>query len=137
MEIRRLKMKRLPDKTKTLLFVVGIFFVLPCIESYQKVDLRTITLGVPPQEVGRSQSCNNTQLQKKKYSSSAKLSYCSTEHLSTTQALLLGQFWGGPLTSFSSTVWTMSPKVTDIHGSSQILSVAIELWLFTYCNCVF
>jgi len=32
----------------------GIFFVLPCIESYQKVDLRTITLGVPPQEVGHS-----------------------------------------------------------------------------------
>jgi hypothetical protein len=31
----------------------GIFFVLPCIESYQKVDLRTITLGVPPQEVSR------------------------------------------------------------------------------------
>ena len=32
-------------------YVTGIFFVLPCIESYQKVDLRTITLGVPPQEV--------------------------------------------------------------------------------------
>ena len=32
--------------------ILGIFFVLPCIESYQKVDLRTITLGVPPQEVG-------------------------------------------------------------------------------------
>ena len=30
---------------------LGIFFVLPCIESYQKVDLRTITLDVPPQEV--------------------------------------------------------------------------------------
>ena len=30
---------------------LGIFFVLPCIESYQKVDLRTITLCVPPQEV--------------------------------------------------------------------------------------
>jgi len=29
----------------------GIFFVLPCIESYERVDLRTITLGVPPQEV--------------------------------------------------------------------------------------
>ena len=39
---------------KPLLFFVGIFFVLPCIESYQKVDLRTITLGVPPQEVGHS-----------------------------------------------------------------------------------
>ena len=34
-----------------LLLLLGIFFVLPCIESYQKVDLRTITLGVPPQEV--------------------------------------------------------------------------------------
>ena len=32
----------------------GIFFVLPCIESYEKVDLRTITLGVPPQEVSLS-----------------------------------------------------------------------------------
>ena len=29
----------------------GLFFVLPCIENYQKVDLRTITLDVPPQEV--------------------------------------------------------------------------------------
>jgi len=29
----------------------GIFFVLPCIESYQPIDLRTITLDVPPQEV--------------------------------------------------------------------------------------
>ena len=27
---------------------------MPCIESYQKVDLRTITLGVPPQEVSRA-----------------------------------------------------------------------------------
>jgi hypothetical protein len=36
----------------------GIFFVLPCIESYQKVDLRTITLGVPPQEVSAiNQGC--------------------------------------------------------------------------------
>lgn len=34
------------------ILLAGIFFVLPCIESYQKVDLRTITLGVPPQEVG-------------------------------------------------------------------------------------
>merc|ERR1719411_1256140 len=29
----------------------GIFFVMPCIETCQKVDLRTITLDVPPQEV--------------------------------------------------------------------------------------
>lgn len=29
----------------------GIFFVLPCIEEYSKVDLRTLTFDVPPQEV--------------------------------------------------------------------------------------
>jgi erythrocyte band 7 integral membrane protein len=29
----------------------GIFFVLPCIESYSKVDLRTLSFDVPPQEV--------------------------------------------------------------------------------------
>merc|ERR1719221_1076811 len=29
----------------------GIFFVLPCIESYQKVDLRTSVIDIPPQEV--------------------------------------------------------------------------------------
>ena len=34
-----------------IILFLGIFFVLPCIETYQKVDLRTITLDVPPQEV--------------------------------------------------------------------------------------
>jgi len=34
-----------------VLCVVGIFFVLPCIESYTKVDLRTVSFDVPPQEV--------------------------------------------------------------------------------------
>ncbi|GMT32800.1 hypothetical protein PFISCL1PPCAC_24097, partial [Pristionchus fissidentatus] len=29
----------------------GIFFVLPCIESYNKVDLRTVSFNVPPQEI--------------------------------------------------------------------------------------
>ena len=38
--------------TKNLSLYAGLFIVLPCIESYKKVDLRTITLGVPPQEVG-------------------------------------------------------------------------------------
>ena len=31
----------------------GIFFVIPCIDSYKKVDLRTVSFDVPPQEVGR------------------------------------------------------------------------------------
>ena len=29
----------------------GIFFVLPCIEDYTKIDLRTVTFDIPPQEV--------------------------------------------------------------------------------------
>ena len=44
--------KKPPPPTTTLhTLFLGIFFVLPCIETYQKVDLRTITLDVPPQEV--------------------------------------------------------------------------------------
>ena len=29
----------------------GIFFVIPCIDSHNKVDLRTVSFDVPPQEV--------------------------------------------------------------------------------------
>ncbi|VDM15095.1 unnamed protein product [Wuchereria bancrofti] len=29
----------------------GIFFVVPCIDTYRKVDLRVISFEVPPQEV--------------------------------------------------------------------------------------
>lgn len=31
----------------------GLFFVLPCIDNYTKVDLRTISFDVPPQEVSK------------------------------------------------------------------------------------
>jgi len=43
------------DSACSLCFLfVGIFFVLPCIESYTKVDLRTVSFDVPPQEVSPS-----------------------------------------------------------------------------------
>ncbi|CAF3419570.1 unnamed protein product [Rotaria socialis] len=29
----------------------GLFFILPCIDTYGKVDLRTVTFDVPPQEI--------------------------------------------------------------------------------------
>ena len=29
----------------------GIFFILPCVDSYTKVDMRVLTYDVPPQEV--------------------------------------------------------------------------------------
>ena len=32
----------------------GLFFVMPCVDSYKKVDLRTVSFDVPPQEVNLS-----------------------------------------------------------------------------------
>ena len=32
-------------------FITGIFFILPCIDNYIKVDLSTVSFDVPPQEV--------------------------------------------------------------------------------------
>ena len=29
----------------------GLFFVMPCVDTYKKVDLRTVSFDVPPQEV--------------------------------------------------------------------------------------
>uniref|UniRef100_A0A914VYW5 Band 7 domain-containing protein n=1 Tax=Plectus sambesii TaxID=2011161 RepID=A0A914VYW5_9BILA len=29
----------------------GLFFIIPCIDTYRKIDLRTITFDVPPQEI--------------------------------------------------------------------------------------
>ena len=29
----------------------GLFFVMPCIDSFQAVDMRTVSFDVPPQEV--------------------------------------------------------------------------------------
>uniref|UniRef100_A0A6A7G392 Mechanosensory protein 2-like n=1 Tax=Hirondellea gigas TaxID=1518452 RepID=A0A6A7G392_9CRUS len=29
----------------------GLFFVIPCIDSYRKIDLRTVSFDVPPQEI--------------------------------------------------------------------------------------
>ena len=29
----------------------GLFFIMPCIDTYKKVDLRTVSFDVPPQEV--------------------------------------------------------------------------------------
>lgn len=31
--------------------ILGIFFILPCVDAYARVDLRTRTYDVPPQEV--------------------------------------------------------------------------------------
>ena len=33
----------------------GVFFVIPCVDHYQKIDMRTQTYDVPPQEVSTPQ----------------------------------------------------------------------------------
>ena len=29
----------------------GVFFIIPCVDTYEKIDMRTATYDVPPQEV--------------------------------------------------------------------------------------
>ncbi len=36
---------------KTEHLISGLFMVLPCIENYSKIDMRSLTYDVPPQEV--------------------------------------------------------------------------------------
>ena len=43
----------------------GVFFIIPCLDVYEKIDMRTATYDVPPQEVGsggRSSLSNNAFL---------------------------------------------------------------------------
>lgn len=37
---------------KNFCLSTGIFFVLPCTDTIMKVDLRTVSFDIPPQEVG-------------------------------------------------------------------------------------
>ena len=40
----------------------GIFFIVPCVDSYQKVDMRTLTFDVPPQEVRKQAGHKSVKL---------------------------------------------------------------------------
>ena len=33
----------------------GVFFIIPCVDIYEKVDMRTQTFDVPPQEVSKTE----------------------------------------------------------------------------------
>ena len=37
-----------------LCIMMQVFFIIPCIDIYEKIDLRTQTYDVPPQEVEKS-----------------------------------------------------------------------------------
>jgi regulator of protease activity HflC (stomatin/prohibitin superfamily) len=40
-------------EANNILYLIGpgLFFILPCVDTYSKVDLRTVTFDVPPQEI--------------------------------------------------------------------------------------
>ena len=29
----------------------GVFFIIPCVDTYEKIDMRSMTFEIPPQEV--------------------------------------------------------------------------------------
>ena len=47
----------------------GVFFIVPCIDIYQKVDLRTASYEIPPQEVRSKKLPSQERMKKVEYSS--------------------------------------------------------------------
>ena len=39
----------------------GVFFVIPCVDVYEKIDMRTCTYEIPPQEVKTEQDIQNNK----------------------------------------------------------------------------
>lgn len=62
--------------------ISGIFFILPCIDAYARVDLRTRTYDVPPQEVSISRDFQvfNHSLIAKNCDSTCSLNFSFTFH---------------------------------------------------------
>ena len=38
----------------------GVFFIIPCVDVYEKIDMRTQTYEIPPQEVGAALTTSET-----------------------------------------------------------------------------
>ena len=32
----------------------GVFFIIPCVDTYEKIDMRSMTFEIPPQEVKKN-----------------------------------------------------------------------------------
>ena len=39
----------------------GVFFIIPCVDIYEKIDLRTATYEIPPQEVSIYYVCKRKE----------------------------------------------------------------------------
>ena len=51
----------------------GVFFIIPCLDVYEKIDMRTATYDVPPQEVKLIYDLVNKQLSKPNPNSNSML----------------------------------------------------------------
>ena len=106
--------------------IAGIFFVLPCIETYQKVDLRTITLGVPPQEVAmlivtdRDDNQNGWYLQEVKDGHNDGVMGGVTKSECTIMFAHLADRWAGATTMIWKSLWG------KLHGNI----VRMSFWIF-------
>ena len=43
----------------------GLFFIIPCVDIYQKIDMRTAKYEIPPQEVSLSSHPSSKNWKKK------------------------------------------------------------------------
>ena len=106
--------------------IAGIFFVLPCIETYQKVDLRTITLGVPPQEVAmlivtdRDDNQNGWYLQEVKDGHNDGVMGDVTKSECTIMFAHRADRWAGATTMIWKSLWG------KLHGNI----VRMSFWIF-------
>ena len=68
----------------------GIFTVIPCIDSYRCVDLRTVSFDVPPQEVSICHlGCNATIFRSSLNGNICKLSFISKMKLCQEQKMFV------------------------------------------------
>ena len=121
--------------------LLGIFFVLPCIESYQKVDLRTITLGVPPQEVGWLQENNRKAVG----SFALHFSYLTNQQKTQRPAVLSCKkggncclAWSVPC-PYSNTLLLLTALILQYYNTSVVrsfLSIGVALILAKTYNIV-
>ena len=68
----------------------GVFFVIPCLDVYEKIDMRTATYDVPPQEVSMTMTTEQRGLEQNWLPHSPKISYFQKQvHVFTGVAQVL------------------------------------------------
>lgn len=95
----------------------GIFFILPCIDSYARVDLRTRTYDVPPQEVSPTMAAATT------HSLCVLLLLLSTHHSHTfththTRSLQ------NTNKKYQTKCWKVKPKILTKKNNKKLFSFA-------------